>query len=425
MKLKINSNEYSASNCRVKVSEDLKEIEAWSYGHWKFVATDKVGNVFFNDTNYSPSTRGHQNNAQYVMRNLGIEASVRLHNTRQDFDYGITDALNSEISSLESQNAGLLELTQTPRTHRRKNDERREKIQTNEYRIKDLIRIRDEYLDKKLIPIERDPLEPIESFWAETIGYFEHPTEKKKFTSYNYEKDVDEILWESKTIRFEADHSDPEKHAKVEAYKTHFRKQNGKLQTDQFLKFINKVDLHYDVPNIEPIKPWLNVKGGESVEFILLYEHSRDIPGMLPNIDSKEGILLQKWVKKRSKHPKNVLLMDKLHTYLVNKMNRKSYVPGVPNYFPMNEKFESLEGTPKLRLIKTDHALRAEGRRQSHCIGSRDYIRRCREGCHALNYKDYTFFLDAELNVIQTNGSHNRETPEDIVEELESLIKAA
>ena len=58
-------------------------------------------------------------------------------------------------------------------------------------------------------------------------------------------------------------------------------------------------------------------------------------------------------------------------------------------------------------------------------IGHQEYIEDCRRGYQALNYKDYTFFLDPSLNVNQTHGRHNSHTPSSIIEELQNLIEAA
>jgi hypothetical protein len=88
----------------------------------------------------------------------------------------------------------------------------------------------------------------------------------------------------------------------------------------------------------------------------------------------------------------------------------------------MSERIAALNGTEHLELIKTDKELRAEGRRQGHCIGSKMYMDKMHRGYHALNYKGYTFFLTPDAQLIETHGKHNSRTPLQIENELRQIV---
>lgn len=97
--------------------------------------------------------------------------------------------------------------------------------------------------------------------------------------------------------------------------------------------------------------------------------------------------------------------------------------PSEPVAVPLHSRIKALDGLKDIRLVKTVADMRKEGRSQSHCIGSEHYIRSLFKGYQALNYKGYTFYLDPNLNIVETKGSHNRATPYEIQNELLNLIK--
>lgn len=110
-------NVYKASN----VEFDPNICAAWSYGWWKFVAVIN-GKVVFNDYNYSNTTLRHQYKVRRLLHDLGIEIDlvVEAPGGLQNLDSALKyEALR--IQELEEQIA-------KPRSHRRKNEERRQEI---------------------------------------------------------------------------------------------------------------------------------------------------------------------------------------------------------------------------------------------------------------------------------------------------------
>jgi hypothetical protein len=160
---------------------------------------------------------------------------------------------------------------------------------------------------------------------------------------------------------------------------------------------------------------------------VLRYEFASDLNSQIPHVDSAEYLDLQKFCKRHGVYENtlNILMLDKLHTYLTNVENRRTYVPSEPKLLPVLEPVARLVGTIEgLEIIDTEQKLRAEGRRQHHCIGSATYVNRCRQGYQALNYKGYTFFLSPQGQILETHGKYNRSTPETVRDELEQLLTA-
>lgn len=395
MKLKTKESEYYQKNFTLKVSEDLKEVSASSYGWWHFVATDSVGNVYFNNSTYSNSTGSHQGYVSSKLEELGVKVSVCLHNTTDHFGFNdshIKRCIESEIKEKQSQITELNELINKKGTRKKKNEERKAEITNTEYRIKDLERII-ECVGVKPIPGPKKKLQTIQEY----IKAYEYS--KKKFSKDRLKR--------------------------VNTLKRYYKKGSGKVDWNTVRKILDVTGWQDFPRSIDKTKAALGVKGDASIDFILLYRFSKDTENMIPAIDSIEYKQLLAWCKRFKNHPRNVLLMDKLHTYLTNKVNRKNYVPSEPKPLPVHPKLRALEGTENLELIKTDRDLKAEGRKQSHCIGSKSYILQCQRGYQALNYKGYTFFLDSKLRINQTHGKHNRHTPENVRSELLQLLKAA
>ena len=210
---------------------------------------------------------------------------------------------------------------------------------------------------------------------------------------------------------------------RVNSFKRYFKKQNGKIQVNELTALLNKVSSYHSAPkSINKIKALFDLKGSDSIEPVLIYSYSNDLENMIPSVDSLEFKALKAYVSKLN--GLSSLNLDKVHTYLVNKQNRKTYTPSEPERFSIHTKLESLKGVKNLSLIETDRDLRREGREQNHCIGSKQYLEKMRRGYQALRFKGYTFFLSPKLEIVQTNGKHNSPTPESVESELLSLIQS-
>lgn len=392
MKLLTNENAYVASNNRLEVSPDLKEVSAYSYNWWRYVATDKVGNVYFNDVTYSISTCKHQNETRRMLELLDKKPNVTLRHTSTGFQEGIEFAIQCEIKELRSIIKSLIVGIRRKGSHKRKNAERRDSIRNNLYRVKDLKRIVNEHVDKKPIPIKKAKLKPI---WD--------------LMQWKYDN-----TWDDYAIR------------EAKGWKHWFVKPNGKLNAFEFTKFLNKGCHHNNPPiSIDRVKQALEMKGNENVVWLLEYQFIADLENMMPHIDSKEYIQLLQWLKRQRnrKQPNNVFLLDKMHTYLTNKINRKSY-DGDGNAFPQDAVLQALSGNLEhYHYITSDKELRAEGRKQRHCIGSKHYIAQCFSGYQACHYKGYTFFFNPELDLMETHGKYNAATPDKIQNELLTVIE--
>jgi len=409
MELKTTMREYKASNCSIKFNKDLTEVSAYSYGWWEFITTDKVGNVFYNDVSYSRSTSGHQGSATSIMARLGLSIDFTLYRTNNTLkgyerysnkSLTIKDALNDEISKNRWDILGLVAKIKTKGSWKKTNIERKASISKMLFRIKDLRNIRDNYLDKKRIPRKKRSIEKLEI---------------DIFSSWDY-KNKKEIYIITKSDQ-----------KNINLLKSYCLSNNGKLNIVLYKDILSTLKNDNIPSSIDKIKELLGFKATTCIKSILVYEFSNDLNNMIPEIDSKEYTQLLKRLKTIdiTKDNLTTLDLDKIHTYLTNKLNRKLYVPSEPIAFNLSEKLLKLENTPKLRLIKSDRELKAEGRKQSHCIGGADYIKKCLQGYQALNYKNYTFFLSPKNDIIQTNGSHNTTTPDNIENELKKLIQKA
>jgi hypothetical protein len=318
-----------------------------------------------------------------------------------NFRRGIKSTIRDNIRQLILDIRELQTAINKPRTHKRKNKERADAIEFMKYRIKDLRRYCADYVDKKPIPVKSLKM-----------------SEVYKKVDPNYKNNEDDYL-----SRWNQEHND-----KVDTYKKYFLKDNGKLQINEFQEFIkvkvkhSRYHLSAAPLSIDKIKALLNTKDANT---ILLFIHADDLNRMIPEIDTPEYDKLKIWLAQRKGHPMNTYLLDKMHTYLLNKTNRKAYTPKPPQEFPVHLNLLRLEAdkTKGLTLIKTDKELKTEGRNQSHCIGSKHYIEDCLDGYQALNYKGYTFFLTPDLKIKQTHGRFNSWTPDNIRQELIDLLK--
>jgi hypothetical protein len=94
MKLMKRSGNYAASN----VVFDPKSIQAWSYGHWKFV-TKINSKVIFNNYRYSVSTSKHQHKVYRLMSQLGIKVDIFVNARPSLSEHSFNECAKSAIRS--------------------------------------------------------------------------------------------------------------------------------------------------------------------------------------------------------------------------------------------------------------------------------------------------------------------------------------
>lgn len=377
MKHKPTKNTYEQANNFIRVDLKNNILEAWSYDWWQYITIDSVGNVFMQDTSYSSFTSKHQSNVRSILRRLGIRVNVSVYNCKEShFGHGINSVLTDEIAAIEKWNENLLAETKVKGSWKKTNKSRLEKIVMNEYRIKDLINYRDNYVDKKVIPSKAS----------------KQPHEERGLEKY-------------------------------------FTKPNGVIDVNGMKSIAQRMGYGDAPESIDNIKNLLGLNNNSCIDSILIYEFSNDLNNMIPDVDSVEYQKLLKAIKRYKLDVKNMSThcLDKLHTFLTNLQNARTYEPKPAVEFELSKEVLALTDkvpSKELTIIRTDKQLRSEGRKQNHCIGSSDYISQCMQGYQALNYKGYTFFLTPDNKIDQTQGKHNCSTPWEYREELETLLAA-
>lgn len=379
MKHLITKNIYRGSNVYCEISDDCSLVFAHSYAWWRFVATDNAGNIIVNSAKYSPSTGQHQNAVAHVMSRLSIPVHLYLYKTKKSLS-DLENAIEDEIHQLRSEIDALEALISTKGSRKTKNAERKEQIRVIGYRIKDLTRFLSDNFHKK----QAQPVRTSDTEISERL--------KKSFEKF-------------------------------------YLKNSGKTQINELNKTVSKIAQNYwrykEAP--ESIDNILSVLGASHtdlsvLETVLCYEFSNDLNNMIPNVDTEERQILSRFVSKNV-HQITTHTLDKMHTFLLNLANRKERCPSEPVRFPVHPKLAQISHEDLL-IIDSAQKLRAEGRKQSHCIGGRDYQAKCRTGYQALNFKGYTFFLSPDLRVLQTHGRFNSPTPQNIINDLTQLIGA-
>jgi hypothetical protein len=377
MKLLITKNTYKQTNASLWVSDDLRQVRAYSYGWWRFLDTDTVGNVVFNRYSYSVSTGGHQRDVESILERLGVRVDLWLSRTRRGFHEtgGIQASIDDEIKCIRTEIDSLHAAIARKGSRKAKNVERAAEIKRLEYRIVDLARWGAENIDKQALPAVAGTPQ-----WGGC-------------------RLVD---WTS--------------------YEPYFRKPNGVLNVNGLKAFAETVMHSAEAPEaIDAIKGLFGLTTQPQTETVLRYLFAGDVNNQIPTVDSAEYVALKGWVAKQG--TLTTLVLDKLHTYLTNRQNRRTYEPREPEQFPVAEPVRRLVGVEGVEVLDSDRKLRAEGRRQHHCIGSADYLNRCRQGYHAVNFKGYTFFLNQRGEILETHGKYNSPTPTSVMLELSEMLR--
>lgn len=100
---------------------DVENERAVSYGWWLFLKRIR-GKLVFNSYNYSPSTMKHQQKVKRQLSELGIRPDMVIQSPQ-----GL-DSPASAIHLYEERIRVLNELIAMPRTHAKKNEERKSQI---------------------------------------------------------------------------------------------------------------------------------------------------------------------------------------------------------------------------------------------------------------------------------------------------------
>ena len=121
-------NLYKANNVQFKPETNT----ATSYDWWEFVKEIK-GKIVFNNYNYSNSTCKHQSKVRWdVLMDLNIDIDVEI-----EAPQGLQN-LSSAIDHYNMLISDLKEAISKPRTHKSKNQERKEQIKSYQAKIKEV-----------------------------------------------------------------------------------------------------------------------------------------------------------------------------------------------------------------------------------------------------------------------------------------------
>jgi len=377
MHLQITNRRYKGSNCELSIDRD-GALSATSYDWWRFVWSDSVGNIIINNSRYSISTSKHQSAVWSILRRLNRPVCLELNYVRSSHRFA-NSAIEDEIKAIGGLIRKLESEISAKGSHRRKNEERREQIKHFEFRIKDLQRYLDEYLNKKYF---RD-------CWRD--GQY-----------WKYDDDSRDEL--------------------IEVLRRLFLNHKGKFDEQALHHFIadNLVPITNNLSDrvaceYSKLLALLDLKPIDRRK-IVIYEFALDLENQLPEIDSDEFLKIKKFCDKNS-IGKNFTNFDLeiLHTKLTNLQNRKTYEPKPEEFWPINPILDlvltDLRGLHDLesRHLNSARLLRAEGKRQKHCIGGSNYIEQVGSGRYfATHIAGGTYLFDQDLNITQASASCNR-----------------
>lgn len=105
---------YKAAN----VTFDASQIEAFSYGWWKFVKVIQ-GKIVFNEYSYSTTTSKHQYKVKALMRELGLEVDLYVK-TKASLDKQTLKELNAETIKIETERENQIKENRKAAYQRRK-----------------------------------------------------------------------------------------------------------------------------------------------------------------------------------------------------------------------------------------------------------------------------------------------------------------
>jgi len=412
--LKSTKNEYSKPNNLIICDPKGRVISATSYNWWIYIQTDSVGNVIYNEHHYSHTTAKHQREGLGICRLYGTSINFRV-DTRSSLGKGdrqIKIALVYHIENLKDIIKDTIKDIRVKGSWKKKNEQRRLLIKEKLFKIKDARRFKNEYLGKKILKPKTKKAPSFKYAWflnsdyctnAERLGHI-----KSAITDY------------------QAAHGK----SAIKRLKAWQLRVDKKRDQNKLITWIYSLYIPPSMEKVKQLKTDLKIKGHlkHFIAKIKNYPHLGSCLDMLPEPLTRDHDLFLRYLKSLGITANTFCAFEfeKIHVYLINKLNRKNSNPSEHQPLPVTESILKLERIPalegKINIIKTVKDLRAEGKRQGHCIGSKMYINQCKRGYQALNFKGHTFFLDPRNQLVEAHGKHNSYTPVTIKNELNELI---
>jgi len=427
MQLLVTKNQYKRANCVLNISKDLKEVSAYGYNWFKYLHTDEVGNIIISEYS-SVSSREHIRdildtlaihsikpviylnfcNKYSSTENRPIKSIHDLGHYGQNLKDGVSYGIKHEIALMRQHILYLIAKIKTPRTHKAKNEARKAEIKYCYFKMKDLRNFRDNFLNKK----------QIKSKVKFTNGYFLGYDNKKELLKTKIFNDIYGRYLKTSDDRQATNYLRSYKLKRANLYQNTSKGISLELGNLCLLFGLNK---NYDFTKI------------------IFYSHIQDINASIPSdVDSVEYSEFLKVVKrlKITKESLNTLELDRLHTAIINKaarLERGEVEAKVWTPYEVSEKLLKMEialneEKQLLTVIKSQGDLKREGRTMKHCIGQNAmgyHSKILTQNYQAVNYKNYTFFLNPDLTINQTYGKHNSSTPRELRAEFETILKSA
>lgn len=427
MKLQVTKNNYKRANCNLYISDNLKELSAYGYTWFKYLTIDNVGNVILSEYT-SQSSKAHIYDIESILdlHSIKIDLTLNFCNGYSDtFKRSISaihnlghdgqnlnnpkNAISNEIKLIKYHIKELIKAIKRPRSHKKKNENRKNEIKKCLYKIKDLRNFKNNFLNKKKFKT------------------------KKKFNNYHflsYSNGSKELL-------------------KNKIFKDIYGKYL-KLNDDRNINFyfnnfrIKQAHLYQHtsdgIPlNIDNLCKVFSLNQNYDFSKIIFYTHIESIENSIPSdIDSKEYHDFLKMIKRLNitKDNLNTLQLDKIHTAIINKNERLERGPIEKREWPAYQVSEYLltlenllneDKKQVISVIKNQGDLKKESRKMKHCIGQNNmgyHEKIIKKGYQALNFKGYTFFLNPDLTINETHGKNNMSTPDNIKNELIEILEA-
>ena len=269
------------------------------------------------------------------------------------------------------------------------------------------------------------------------------------FKSVNSPKAMTKMLIGSKhpqEVQFLFDSQEAESLTALSALQSVFTNSRGKLDRHGYIQFLAQINsalgtgkqaqkragLAIDAPSLRTCLAFLSHDEMVAVVMDNAITEARDVFRMLatliardcPDESAKQCALVRKWLASKKDYG------EAFHSYLSNKQQRDFSISTVNARFYQADAIaqldtitESLPSHVTLTLPEDTKALRALGRAQHHCVGTRYYADRCTDGSAVIfalstgNRSDETFTYQFERSsgrLAQAKGFSNSDTPPEL-----------